>query len=325
MRRLHAFVPAMLILCLISTACGGGAVAPTPTPTTAMARTPTPLATATPVPVASLDPGMTAEALFADDTPAAELGLEERSREAREGALIRDVRYLGADGRAVPAYLIGPADGSTPKARVLFLHWLGENSSSRDEFVAEAVALAGKGVESMLITQRFPWSDRPSGVDHDRVAIGFQVRTIRRALTLLDAEVGSAKLAIVGHDYGCMHGILAASVDDRPAAVACITPDSTWANWFVRYFHVVDADGTAGYAQAMADLDPVSRIGKVEAPLLLQFATNDVYVSADVAAALTEAAPGGTDIQTYDADHRLDEAARTDHDAWLLKELGIGS
>jgi hypothetical protein len=236
--------------------------------------------------------------------------------------VIRDVHYTGADGQPVPAFLIAPASGRV-RAGVLFLHWLGDDFSSRDEFVDEAVELAGLGVGSMLITQHFPWSERPLGVDHDRVAIGLQVRSIRRALTILAGEVGGSPIALVGHDYGAMYGILAASVDGRVAALACMAPDSTWAGWFVQYFNVVAEGDVAGYAQAMADLDPINRIGGVEAPILLQFASADFYVSGQAATALANAAPGGTLLHDYDAGHRLNAQARDDRDAWLLRELGI--
>jgi pimeloyl-ACP methyl ester carboxylesterase len=265
---------------------------------------------------------MSAEELFDDDAPAVELGLEERSSETRDAAVVRDVRFAGADGRPVSAYLIGPAAGS-PSAGALFLHWLGEEDSSREEFVDEAISLAGSGVVSMLVQQRFPWAGRPSGVEHDRVAIGFQVRNIRRALTLLAEAVGPAKLAIVGHDFGAMHGVLAASVEARIAAAVCMAPTSTWADWFVTYFHVVKASEAAAYASAMADLDPVIRLPDVTAPLLLQFAKGDFYVPGSVARALSQAAPDGTAVRTYDTVHRLDEAARAERDAWLLATLGI--
>ena len=323
MRQPRSLIIGRLVLGLLAAACAGG-TAPTPTPVPA---TPAPTASpspppVTPAPIAVLDPSMTAEQLFDDDVAAAGLGLTERSRETRDAAVIRDVRFSGADGDEVPAFLIAPATG-TARAGILFLHWLGDDFSSRDEFVDEAVSLAGRGVESMLITQHFPWSERPTGVDHDRVAIGLQVRTIRRALTLLAAEVGPVKVAVVGHDYGAMYGILAASVDPRPVALVCMAPDSNWVNWFVTYFHVVGASDAAGYAQAMADLDPVTRIGEVKAPVLLQFGSSDVYVSGEVAHALGVAAPGGTLVQSYDTDHRLDVQARGDRDTWLLGELGL--
>jgi len=267
---------------------------------------------------------MTAEQLFDDQTPADSLILVDRTRVTRDQAVVRDVRFTGADGSSVPAFLVEPAGRApAPRAAILFLHWLGDAFSSRDEFVEEAVRLAADGVESMLITQQFPWSDRPSGVEHDRVAIGLQVRTIRRALTILAAEAGAVKLAIVGHDYGAMYGILAASVDSRLSALVGMTPDATWVNWFFTYFHVVGADDRAGYAQAMADIDPVTRIAAVRPPILLEFGSSDAYVSSDVVQALTEAAPGGTDIHTYPVGHRLDVRAGTDRDAWLLNELGL--
>jgi pimeloyl-ACP methyl ester carboxylesterase len=275
------------------------------------------------LPVSSLDPGMSAADLFADDSPAADIWLEERSSETRDGALIRDIRFAGADGREVSAYLIGPATGS-PKTGVLFLHWLGERDSSREEFVDEAIALAAKGVASMLIQQRFPWAERPSGADHDRVAIGYEVRNARRALTLLAAAVGPGKLAIVGHDFGGMHGLLAASVDRRVVALVCMAPTASWADWFVRYFHVVPASEAPAYGAAMADLDPVARLPEVTAALLLQFAESDVYVPSSVVEALTNAAPDGTEVRAYDTGHRMDEAARTERDAWVLDKVNTG-
>ena len=265
---------------------------------------------------------MTAEELFDERTPVAELHLTERSRQPRDRAVIRDVTYIGANGQLVPAFIVAPA-GGTVRAGVLFLHWLGDDFSSRDEFVDEAVELAGHGVESMLITQHFPWSERPLDVDHDRVAIGLQVRTIRRALTLLSAEVGPRKLALVGHDYGAMYGILTASVDHRLSALAGMAPDSTWVNWFVTSFHVVPEADEAGYTQAMADLDPVTRISRVDAPILLQFGTTDVYVSDQVVHVLANAAPGGTLLHRYRAGHRLDSQARSDRESWVLDKLGM--
>jgi hypothetical protein len=320
-RTRRSMLAAAAIAGLIAAACGGGPVPPTATPEPT--PTPTPAPTAGPsLPVAILDPSMTAERLFDDDVPAGDLNLEERSRESRDQAVIRDVTFTGADGQPVPAFLVAPSTG-TARAGVLFLHWLGDDFSSRDEFVDEAVELAGQGVESMLITQHFPWSERPVGVDHDRVAIGLQVRTVRRALTLLADEAGHVKIGLVGHDYGAMYAILAASVDHRVAALAAMAPDATWVNWFVKYFHVVGDADVAGYTQAMADLDPVSRISGVAAPVLLQFGTADVYVTGEVATTLANAAPGGTLLHSYDTDHRLNGQARDDRDAWLLQKLGI--
>jgi pimeloyl-ACP methyl ester carboxylesterase len=329
MRRSRALVAGILVVGLMASACTGqpGATAGGASTTSPTTTAPPSDATATPspapsLPAASLDPGMSAAELFADATPASAVSLEEGSSETHGQAVVRDVRYAGADGRWVPAYLVRPT-ADAPVAGVLFLHWLGDQDSSREEFVDEALELAGRGVESMLTTQRFPWVERPSGVEHDRVAIGLQVRTIRRALAVLADEVGSTRIALVGHDYGAMYGILAASVDERVDALACMAPDSTWVNWFVTYFHVVDAGGATAYAAAMADLDPLTRLGEVDGPLLLQFGTSDFYVSSEVASALAEAAPAGRTVKAYDIGHRLDDAARTERDAWLLDRLGV--
>ena len=253
MRALRSILAATACVCLCAAACGGGPVTPTATPEATPTATPSPEPTAAPsLPIAILDPSMTAEQLLDDDIPAAELNLEERSRQSRDHAVIRDVQFTGADGQPVPAFLIAPTNGRT-RAGMLFLHWLGDDFSSRDEFVDEAVALAAQGVESMLITQHFPWAERPLGVDHDRVAIGLQVRTIRRALTLLAAEVGNVRMALVGHDYGAMYGSIVAGVDHRLRTAIFMTPTAHLSTWNLIVKRRPDPDA---YAAQMAIYDP---------------------------------------------------------------------
>lgn len=50
----------------------------------------------------------------------------------REGALIRDVNFVGARGSRIGAYLVGSADEENSKAGVLFLHWLSAARGSRE-------------------------------------------------------------------------------------------------------------------------------------------------------------------------------------------------
>lgn len=313
-----------LSLVLIAAACSGqpGGAPATDLPAAPGSNPPPAAATAAPtdLPKASLDPAMSAEELLHEDTPASALGLEERSSETRDGASIRDVRFAGSDGRWVAGYVVGPASGDA-RAGVLFLHWLGEERSSREEFVDEAVALVADGVVSMLIQQRFPWADRPSAVEHDRVAIGYQVRNARRALSLLVDEVGAAPVAIVGHDYGAMHATLVASVDPRPISLVSMAPDAKWVTWFVKYFHSVSASEADAYAAAMADLDPVTRLPNVAMPVFLQFASHDIYVPQSVAEAIGDAAGADAEVRTYETVHALDATAQADRDAWLLDLL----
>jgi hypothetical protein len=106
MRSPRAIAAAMLLGGLISAACSGGpsgsagsAASGSPEPSAPPAATPT--ASPSALPIASLGPRMSADALFTDDTPAGDLGLTERSSETRDGAVVRDIRYAGADGRHV--------------------------------------------------------------------------------------------------------------------------------------------------------------------------------------------------------------------------------
>ena len=265
---------------------------------------------------------MSAAELFADESPIADLGVAERSREARDGAVIRDIRYAGADGREVAAYVVTPETG-TPRGGVLFLHWQGEDTSSREQYLPEAVRVAASGLASVLITQRFPWAERPSGVEHDRVAVGFQVRTIRRAVTILAGAAGAVPLAVVGHDFGAMYGTLLRGVDERPTAYVLLAPTATWADWFVTYFHVVGAGEAPAYETGMADVDPVTWLPEASAPILLQLAAGDQYVLPEAVSALEAAAGEAAETRTYEATHRLNDQARDERVAWLLEALGL--
>jgi pimeloyl-ACP methyl ester carboxylesterase len=276
-----------------------------------------------PLPIASLDPAMSAAELFAENTDVATLGISERSQETREEAIVRDIRFAGAEGVLVPAYVVRPATGP-PRAGVLFLHWLGEFDSNRKEFLDEAVTLAGQGVESILIDQSFPWVNRPDGLEHDRLGIGYQVRDARRAFAILAGDVGDGKLAIVGHDFGGMYAAIVRGLDSRVAAAVLLAPTGAWADWFVRYMHTVESAGEADYRTAMLDLDPVTWLARPGAPVLLQFASFDPFVPQSARETLAAAAGDAAEDRTYDAGHELDlGAAQSERDAWLLEVLGI--
>jgi hypothetical protein len=74
----------------------------------------------------------------------------------------------------------------------------------------------------------------------------------------------------------------------------------------------------------MAPIDPVTWLKSADGrPVLLQFAGQDKFVPADIAAEISGAAGPFGETRTYDAGHELDAAARTDRDAWLAHRLGV--
>lgn len=243
-----------------------------------------------------------------------------------DGVTTRDITYASSNGSLVSAWLVMPS-GSGPFAAVLFLHWLGQVNSNRNEFLSEATALAKRGVVSLLPTRLFPGVVEPTDWRTDRQSIADQTIELRRGLDVLLAQPGvdPNQLAFVGHDYGAMDGAVLAAVDHRLKAVVLMTPDATWANWFFGYFSLSPSDQPE-YSQAMKEFDPVALLPDVVSkPLFLQFAEVDRFVSADVAGQLTAAAAGAKTTTYSGATHDLqnDATATTDREAWLAQQLGL--
>lgn len=235
---------------------------------------------------------------------------------------VRDVRVGGTR-----AYLVGPARARSAPG-VLFLHWLDTPALNQDrtEFLAEAVRLAGRGVVSLLPQLEFPWSADPVGDATDVRRIEAEHATLKRALDLLARHAGD-RIAVVGHDYGAMHGSLLAARDRRVDGFAAIAADATWENWFLKFWLGYEGEQAAAYARLFADLEPVDAVGRIAArrPVLLQFAENDFFIDAATRARFPAAAPSaevhvyaraGHDLQLNDG-----LAALTDRTAWLDRVL----
>jgi len=272
----------------------------------------------------------TALGLLAAGTAATVLPATSASAEpsrAAGGITVRDIRVGGT-----PAYLVVP-DRARSAPAVLFLHWLDTPALNQDrtEFLAEAIRLAGRGVVSLLPQLTFPWSVDPVGDATDVRRIEAEHAVLVRALDLLTGRPGAdrRRVAVVGHDYGAMHGSLLAVRDRRVSAFAAIAPDATWENWFLKFWLGYEGEQAAAYARLFADLEPVDAVARIAArrPVLLQFAQNDFFVDAATRARFTAAAPAaevhvyaraGHDLQLNDG-----MAALTDRTAWLDRVLQL--
>lgn len=251
----------------------------------------------------------------------------EVGRMSRAGVAVHDITYRAVGQQPVSAYLVTPTRGGRHPA-ALFLHWLDSAAdSNRGEFLDEAVALAAgpQHVISLLPQLVFPFDFGPVGDVRDRRSITDQVVQLRRGLDLLDArhDVQRNRVAVVGHDYGAMYGMLVAAVDrDRVHADVVMAADSTWANWFVTFFLDLPADRVAPYTATLASLDPIQFIGHAPRHLLLQYATDDFFIPLSVAESMRDAARPTATLNTYPTDHALDVATATrDRDAFLAQVL----
>lgn len=255
------------------------------------------------------------------------LNLTETGRETRDGALVRDITFIGVKD-PVNAYLVAPAAGPGPFAAILYVHWLGEPATTnRTQFLREAEALAGSGVVSLLVdamwskpkwySQRIPEEDYANSVR--------QVIELRRAMDLLLAQPGvdPKRVAFVGHDYGAMHGIIMGGVDRRACTYVLMAPTPHFIDWALYARQPKDLET---FKRQLAPIDPVNFTALVApAPVFFQFANKDEYVSASAAAAFYAAAVSRKQMATYAAGHDLHTPeVAADRLAWLMRELAPG-
>jgi dienelactone hydrolase len=251
--------------------------------------------------------------------------LKELGVETRGDATVRDITFVGIKD-PIKAYLVTPGNAGS-HAAILYVHWLGEpETTNRTEFLKEAVALAGRGVVSLLVdtmwANRTWWDTRKSETDF---ASGVrQVIELRRALDLLLAQPGvdPARTAMVAHDFGAMFGAVAGAADGRPKAYVFLAPTPRLSDWYL--FNVKPA-AVDDYKKELAPLDPIGSVGKLApASVFYQFATKDKFVPAPRPMEFYNATGPRKLMGTYEANHDLTPPeVAADRMAWLAKELGL--
>jgi cephalosporin-C deacetylase-like acetyl esterase len=239
---------------------------------------------------------------------------------------VKEVSYVDVDGRATEASLVSPrAPGKYPA--VLFVHWYGpeHTNSNRTQYVPDALALADKGIVSLLIDT--PWSEPTwfpkRGPARDAEFSTTMVKRLRRALDVLASaeSVDAGRLALVGHDFGAMYGSIVAGLEPRVTAFVFTAGTARFADWWI-LGRKLDPDARAAVYVEHAGFDPVVHIARVKAPTLLQFATRDPYVSKASAQSLIDAAAGPKESKFYEAGHEMSYDAMVDRVAWLARALG---
>jgi dienelactone hydrolase len=249
--------------------------------------------------------------------------------EARRSAIITDLTYRTLTGTRRAAYLVTPSKATgEPGPAILFVHWYEppNPTSSRREFLPEAIELAGEGVTSLLVDTM--WSDpdwfttRDPGNDLGHSIA--QVKELRRALDILASrpEVDPSRVFYVGHDFGAMYGALVAGVDAaRLKGFVFMAGTRSFSDWFLLWPKRDDA-ARAAVISRLAPLDPTRHLAQAGAlPVLFQFATRDKFVTKGAAESLVASAIGPTEVRWYDAEHALNADATRDRLAWLRARL----
>lgn len=226
-------------------------------------------------------------------------------------------------GFAETAFLSRPS-GQANGAGALFLHWFDEApNANRTQFLAEAEELADLGVVSLLPQLMFPWASPPESAVADIERLEAERQALRSAVEHLQSreDVDPGRIAIVGHDFGAMHGVLLAAEID-PACVVMIAPTPRWADWFLRFWPI-EGD-RFDYMRSLDPFDPITAVKGVSTPVLFQFGRHDFYISAMAGTELFGAAQEPKLMTPYDADHAMEvPEAKTDRLTFLIEHLGI--
>ncbi len=257
---------------------------------------------------------------------AAPLQISEVGHETRGAALVRDITFVPID-QPVKAYVVTPATGAPAGPAILYVHWLGEpKTTNRTEFIDEAVALAGRGVTSVLVDTMWaqPKWYKNRVPEEDYAQAIHQVIELRRAMDLLLAQPGvdAARVAFVGHDFGAMYGMIASGLDRRAKTYVFMSAAPHFIDWFL---YARQPKDLPSYRAQISAIDPILYVPKLApARVFFQFANKDEYVSAAQATEYYAAAVAPKQTATYVAGHDLHTAqVAADRVAWLERELGL--
>ena len=239
---------------------------------------------------------------------------------------VTDTSFGQADA-AVEAYVVEPRAGPL-KAGILFLHWLGEHRSDRTQFLAEAHDYAALGVRCVLPAGRLPWVPDPVDAETDAANIEIEQRRLGAALASLQGGLPPrTPLALVGHDFGAMHGLVLAARRPVFKAAVLIAATPRWGDWFLRFWKV--GGDRFDYLRTLSRLDPIEAARTLQATPLWQFSSRDFFIAPMSAVELARAAPrrdgGEPRIEWYEADHAMRSSkARTARRRFLGEQLGLG-
>lgn len=218
-------------------------------------------------------------------------------------------------------------EGGDNLAAILFVHWYEPESpnSNRHQFEHDAKQLAKQGAVCLLVETL--WSDidfflKRTQADDARNSIQEAVN-LRRALDFLLQQNGVDKnrVAVVGHDFGGMYGVLMGGVDQRPTHYVIMAATPRFPDWYL-YFPKLEGDARAEFISQMSELDPITHVANLApAPILFQLSTNDFHVPRERAQEFFNAAREPKELKWYDAGHGLNDNATQERQAWLLQQL----
>lgn len=218
-------------------------------------------------------------------------------------------------------------DGTYPT--ILYVHWYEPESisSHRSQFEEEAREMAQR--RAICISIETLWSDRDFFLkrtqEDDRQNSVEEVVNIRRAIDLLLSQpnIDPSRVAVVGHDFGGMYGILAGSLDRRPTHYVVMAATPRFTDWYL-YLPKLEGEARDAFIHQMAEIDPIVHVPNLSpAEVFFQFATDDFHVPKERAEEFFAAARDPKEMKWYEAGHGLNDEATRDRKTWLTEKLGL--
>lgn len=231
-------------------------------------------------------------------------------------------------GYARVAELHRPTEGEKLPG-ILFVHWYEPESptSNRRQFEAQAMDVARQGAVCLLVETM--WSDmdffvKRTQADDIRNSVEETIN-LRRALDFLLAQPGvdAGRVALVGHDFGGMYGVLMGSLDKRPTHYVIMAATPRFPDWYL-YAPKLEGAAREQFIASMTEYDPITHIANLApAPILFQFGTADPHVPRERAEEFFAAAREPKTEKWYEAGHGLDDRAAADRLVWLQEQLHL--
>jgi dienelactone hydrolase len=271
-----------------------------------------------------------------DYDPKAPLEIQEAGVEHRGTVAIHDISYASPKGGRVPAYLVVP-EGRRPFAAVLWGHWYWQNSEffNRKEFLDEAVALAHAGVISLLPTgpgaRAGHVQDKDPLSDRQVTELVQAIVDMRRGadLLLLRKDVDPKRLAYVGHSYDATVGGFLSGLDKRFKAFVLMAGGLSdeldmKTEEFQQFRQKLGPEKVDAFTAKYAWTDPGKFVSHAApATVFLQYATQEKFLTAELARQYAANVSDPKQLKLYDAPHALNAEARRDRIAFLCGQLKL--
>lgn len=254
------------------------------------------------------------------------LAIEHGERSERDGVVMQDISYASGSDR-VEGYLVSPRSASGTLPGVVLLHGAG---ADREEQLGTAVKLAKRGAIALTLTVPSRAKTPPSGAAGEELVrwqggtIADDVIAARRAFDVLadDERVDAGRLGLVGWSMGGRLAAVVAGVDDRARATVLISAGAAPVD---AYAHGAPTELQGVVREVLAPIDPLTRIDDAKGAVLIQAGREDSIVPRAALEAVIAAAPKGTKVEWYPADHALDAGAEAGRLDWLSDELGTAA